>query len=48
MGLTFTFFCGPVADPGSELVAPDIVIGPKNTTVVLGKEATLECIANAR
>ncbi|XP_027874470.1 protein sidekick-1-like isoform X1 [Xiphophorus couchianus] len=35
-------------DPGSELVVPDIVIGPKNTTVVLGKEATLECIANAR
>uniref|UniRef100_A0A3B3VF56 Protein sidekick-1-like n=1 Tax=Poecilia latipinna TaxID=48699 RepID=A0A3B3VF56_9TELE len=49
MDSTFTFFfCDPVADSGSELVAPDIVIGPKNTTVVLGKEATLECIVNAR
>ncbi|XP_014911399.1 protein sidekick-1-like, partial [Poecilia latipinna] len=37
-----------IQDSGSELVAPDIVIGPKNTTVVLGKEATLECIVNAR
>ncbi|XP_074485750.1 protein sidekick-1-like isoform X2 [Sebastes fasciatus] len=35
-------------DPESELVAPAIVIGPKNTTVVAGSEATLECIANAR
>ncbi|XP_035993338.1 protein sidekick-1 isoform X2 [Fundulus heteroclitus] len=35
-------------DPESEHVAPAIVIGPKNTTVVVGKEATLECIANAR
>uniref|UniRef100_A0A4W6FWB0 Sidekick cell adhesion molecule 1 n=1 Tax=Lates calcarifer TaxID=8187 RepID=A0A4W6FWB0_LATCA len=32
----------------SELVAPAIVIGPKDTTVVAGNEATLECIANAR
>ncbi|XP_038568875.1 protein sidekick-1-like isoform X1 [Micropterus salmoides] len=35
-------------DPESELVAPAIVIGPKDTTVVAGSEATLECIANAR
>ncbi|XP_040002524.1 protein sidekick-1-like [Xiphias gladius] len=35
-------------DPESELVAPTIVIGPKDTTVVAGSEATLECIANAR
>ncbi|XP_044047488.1 protein sidekick-1-like isoform X2 [Siniperca chuatsi] len=35
-------------DPESELVAPVIVIGPKDTTVVTGSEATLECIANAR
>uniref|UniRef100_A0A4W6FY19 Sidekick cell adhesion molecule 1 n=1 Tax=Lates calcarifer TaxID=8187 RepID=A0A4W6FY19_LATCA len=34
--------------PASELVAPAIVIGPKDTTVVAGNEATLECIANAR
>ncbi|KAI3352480.1 hypothetical protein L3Q82_005434 [Scortum barcoo] len=34
--------------PESELVAPAIVIGPKDTTVVAGSEATLECIANAR
>ncbi|GLD52248.1 protein sidekick-1 isoform X1 [Lates japonicus] len=32
-------------DPESELVAPAIVIGPKDTTVVAGNEATLECIA---
>ncbi|KAK6301232.1 hypothetical protein J4Q44_G00293300 [Coregonus suidteri] len=31
-----------------EPVAPVIVIGPKNTSVVAGREATLECIANAR
>uniref|UniRef100_A0A1A7YF48 Sidekick cell adhesion molecule 1 n=1 Tax=Iconisemion striatum TaxID=60296 RepID=A0A1A7YF48_9TELE len=37
-----------ISDPESELVAPAMVIGPKNTTVVAGKEATLECIANAR
>ncbi|XP_047434773.1 protein sidekick-1-like isoform X2 [Mugil cephalus] len=37
-----------ISDPESELVAPTIVIGPKNTTVVAGREATLECIANAR
>lgn len=37
-----------VTDPESELVAPAIVIGPKDTTVVAGSEATLECIANAR
>uniref|UniRef100_A0A4W6FW39 Sidekick cell adhesion molecule 1 n=1 Tax=Lates calcarifer TaxID=8187 RepID=A0A4W6FW39_LATCA len=37
-----------VSDPESELVAPAIVIGPKDTTVVAGNEATLECIANAR
>ncbi|XP_045904091.1 protein sidekick-1-like isoform X2 [Micropterus dolomieu] len=37
-----------IADPESELVAPAIVIGPKDTTVVAGSEATLECIANAR
>ncbi|XP_053193293.1 protein sidekick-1-like [Scomber japonicus] len=36
------------ADPESELVAPTIVIGPKDTTVVAGREVTLECIANAR
>ncbi|XP_008287351.1 protein sidekick-1-like, partial [Stegastes partitus] len=35
-------------DPESEQVAPAIVIGPKDTTVVTGSEATLECIANAR
>ncbi|XP_070769541.1 protein sidekick-1 isoform X2 [Enoplosus armatus] len=35
-------------DPESELVPPAIVIGPKDTTVVAGSEATLECIANAR
>uniref|UniRef100_A0A8C9XQA9 Sidekick cell adhesion molecule 1 n=1 Tax=Sander lucioperca TaxID=283035 RepID=A0A8C9XQA9_SANLU len=37
-----------ISDPESELVAPAIVIGPKDTTVVAGSEATLECIANAR
>ncbi|XP_076004254.1 protein sidekick-1-like isoform X2 [Genypterus blacodes] len=35
-------------DPESEVVAPSIVIGPKETTVVAGNEAILECIANAR
>ncbi|KAG7234791.1 hypothetical protein INR49_003938 [Caranx melampygus] len=37
-----------VSNPESELVAPAIVIGPKDTTVVAGSEAILECIANAR
>ncbi|KAF6736385.1 Protein sidekick-1, partial [Oryzias melastigma] len=37
-----------ISDSESELVAPTIVIGPKNTTVVVGQGATLECIANAR
>ncbi|KAM3622738.1 uncharacterized protein V6R79_002616 [Siganus canaliculatus] len=37
-----------VSDPESDVVAPVIVIGPKDTTVVAGGEATLECIANAR
>ncbi|XP_078800475.1 protein sidekick-1 isoform X2 [Oryzias latipes] len=37
-----------ISDAESELVAPTIVIGPKNTTVVVGQGATLECIANAR
>ncbi|XP_074553803.1 protein sidekick-1-like isoform X2 [Halichoeres trimaculatus] len=37
-----------ISDPESEAVAPAIVIGPKDTTVVAGSEATLECIANAR
>uniref|UniRef100_A0A3B4UYM2 Sidekick cell adhesion molecule 1 n=1 Tax=Seriola dumerili TaxID=41447 RepID=A0A3B4UYM2_SERDU len=41
-------FSPSVTDPESELVAPAIVIGPKDTTVVAGSEATLECIANAR
>ncbi|KAM9314722.1 protein sidekick-1 [Pholidichthys leucotaenia] len=35
-------------DPESEQVAPAIVIGPKDTTVVMGNEAALECIANAK
>nr|XP_004568386.1 protein sidekick-1 isoform X1 [Maylandia zebra] len=35
-------------DPESEPVVPAIVIGPKDTTVVAGNEAILECIANAR
>ncbi|CAJ1053978.1 protein sidekick-1-like isoform X2 [Xyrichtys novacula] len=37
-----------ISDPESEVVAPAIVITPKDTTVVTGSEATLECIANAR
>lgn len=37
-----------VADSELELVAPAIVIPPQNTTVVVGTEATLECVANAR
>ncbi|KAK5865788.1 hypothetical protein PBY51_020030 [Eleginops maclovinus] len=37
-----------ISDPESEVVAPAIVIGPKDTTVVAGSEGTLECIANAR
>ncbi|XP_017262335.1 protein sidekick-1 isoform X1 [Kryptolebias marmoratus] len=35
-------------DSESELVAPAIVIAPRNTTVLVGTEATLECVANAR
>ncbi|KAF0037115.1 hypothetical protein F2P81_009989, partial [Scophthalmus maximus] len=31
-----------ISDPESELLAPAIVIGPKDTTVVAGSEATLE------
>lgn len=42
------FFSLSVADPESEPVVPAIVIGPKDTTVVAGNEAILECIANAR
>uniref|UniRef100_A0A674PFT0 Sidekick cell adhesion molecule 1 n=1 Tax=Takifugu rubripes TaxID=31033 RepID=A0A674PFT0_TAKRU len=37
-----------ISDPGSEVQAPVIVIGPKDTTVVAGNQATLECVANAR
>uniref|UniRef100_A0A3Q3VZI8 Uncharacterized protein n=1 Tax=Mola mola TaxID=94237 RepID=A0A3Q3VZI8_MOLML len=37
-----------ISDPEPELLAPVIVIGPKNTTVSAGSETTLECIANAR
>lgn len=37
-----------ITDPGSEVQAPVIVIGPKDTTVVAGNQATLECVANAR
>nr|XP_046227677.1 protein sidekick-1-like isoform X2 [Scatophagus argus] len=37
-----------ISDPESEFVAPAIVVGPKDTTVVAGSEAVLECIANAR
>uniref|UniRef100_A0AAX7VLX9 Sidekick cell adhesion molecule 1a n=1 Tax=Astatotilapia calliptera TaxID=8154 RepID=A0AAX7VLX9_ASTCA len=37
-----------VTSPASEPVVPAIVIGPKDTTVVAGNEAILECIANAR
>ncbi|KAM6972344.1 protein sidekick-1-like [Aplochiton taeniatus] len=35
-------------DSQADTVAPGIVIGPKNTSVLVGSEATLECIANAR
>uniref|UniRef100_A0A673GMJ6 Protein sidekick-1-like n=1 Tax=Sinocyclocheilus rhinocerous TaxID=307959 RepID=A0A673GMJ6_9TELE len=43
-----TWFRDDVIAP-AELVAPVIVIAPKNTSVVAGaSEATLECIANAR
>ncbi|XP_056136412.1 protein sidekick-1-like [Lampris incognitus] len=35
-------------DSDSELVSPTIVFGPKNTSVMAGSEATLECIANVR
>lgn len=41
-------FSFSVTDPGSEVQAPVIVIGPKDTTVVSGIQATLECVANAR
>ncbi|CAF98159.1 unnamed protein product, partial [Tetraodon nigroviridis] len=37
-----------VSDPGSEVQTPVIVIGPKDTTVLAGIQATLECVANAR
>ncbi|XP_028300243.1 protein sidekick-1 isoform X3 [Gouania willdenowi] len=37
-----------VSEPNSEPVAPAITIAPKDTTVVAGKEVTMECIANAR
>lgn len=37
-----------LTDPGSEVQAPVIVIGPQDTTVVAGIQATLECVANAR
>ncbi|CAL8330871.1 unnamed protein product [Merluccius merluccius] len=37
-----------VSESDTELVSPAIVIGPKNTTAVAGRELTLECIANAR
>nr|XP_020469940.1 protein sidekick-1 isoform X2 [Monopterus albus] len=37
-----------ISAPESELAAPAIVIGPKDTTAVAGSEATLECIANSR
>ncbi|XP_077460380.1 sidekick cell adhesion molecule 1b [Stigmatopora argus] len=35
-------------DSETEVGPPAIVIGPKNTTVLAGNKATLECIANAR
>ncbi|XP_049577112.1 protein sidekick-1 isoform X1 [Syngnathus scovelli] len=35
-------------DLESDVDAPAIVIGPKDTTVLAGTKATLECIANAR
>ncbi|CAL8330915.1 unnamed protein product [Lota lota] len=37
-----------VSESDTELTSPAIVIGPKNTTVVAGREVTLECIANSR
>lgn len=37
-----------ISDPDTELVAPIIVVSPKDTTVVSGRTATLECLANAR
>lgn len=37
-----------ITENGSEVQAPVIVIGPKDTTVVAGIQATLECVANAR
>lgn len=46
LNVIFIFFF--VADSESELVAPAIVIAPRNTTVVVGTVATLECVANAR
>ncbi len=46
--MLFPFSISDVIAP-AELVAPVIVIAPKNTSVVAGaSEATLECIANAR
>ncbi|XP_020795716.2 LOW QUALITY PROTEIN: protein sidekick-1-like [Boleophthalmus pectinirostris] len=35
-------------DPDTDLVAPVIVVAPKDTTEVAGRAVTLECIANAR
>lgn len=43
-----SMFSLSITDPGSEVQAPVIVIGPKDTTVVAGNQATLECVANAR
>ena len=40
--------CLSVSESDTELVSPAIVIGPRNTTVVAGREVTLECIANGR
>uniref|UniRef100_A0AAV2LFU4 Ig-like domain-containing protein n=1 Tax=Knipowitschia caucasica TaxID=637954 RepID=A0AAV2LFU4_KNICA len=37
-----------ISDPDTELVAPVIVVAPKDTTAVAGRVVTLECIANAR
>ncbi len=46
--ILFPFSISDVIAP-AELVAPVIVIAPKNTSVVAGaSEATLECVANAR
>lgn len=48
LNVIYLFFFFFVADSESELVSPAIVIAPRNTTVVVGTEATLECVANAR